>query len=476
MVVNWFILLYYILVFYVSKSVICDMNLAYEFLSNSGSVPKDTALFCLEVLGFYGALCILILIKEDLYDESLLNRILICAGEMFLSMAVTVSLNFFYSGISLLVLTDLLYYEHKRGARMFFVVAQVLQFVLCNDSILSYFYNNIQFSAYLAGFHPMVKAWLIIVQSLMTFMNIFLFVLFVNLMIIRQNDENLRILRLNIAISHKNIQLREANAKLKDYSETIKRMTEIEERNRLAREIHDTLGHALTGIVVSAEAGKILFDAAPEEARARFDVIGDTARQGLMDVRRSIHALRPDALESHGLEAALEKMVANFRESTGAEIIYEQMAGPLRLAHDEEDTLYRIVQEGLTNAIRHGRATRIHLSIERQDRDLRICITDNGIGLQETDAATNVGLSGTDGTNIDLQNTDKVNAEPPETDLTTDDSLPNDTPTSGFGLSYMKERVEMLKGKLRFGNREDGNRGFCLEAIIPLRGVNLEEE
>ena len=149
----------------------------------------------------------------------------------------------------------------------------------------------------------------------MTFTNILLFLLFVLTMIIRQKAENSRILRLNMALSGKNAELHEANVKLQEYSETIKRMTEIEERNRLAREIHDTLGHALTGIVVSADAGKILFDAAPEEAKARFDVIGQTARQGLEDVRRSIRALRPDALESHDLESALEKMIAPFQQA-----------------------------------------------------------------------------------------------------------------------------------------------------------------
>jgi signal transduction histidine kinase len=209
-------------------------------------------------------------------------------------------------------------------------------------------------------------------------------------------------------------------------------MTEIEERNRLAREIHDTLGHALTGIVVSADAGKILFDAAPEEAKARFDVIGQTARQGLEDVRRSIRALRPDALESHDLESALEKMIENFRETTGADIRYAQEAGKLLLAQDEEVTVYRIVQEGMTNAIRHGKATQINLIIDRKDRNLRVRIFDNGVGMQGK--------------------------------------------KTGFGLNYMKERVELLKGTLRYGNREDGSRGFSLEAEIPVRGVNPEAE
>ena len=432
MLVNLFVIMYYVIVCTVSKSVICEMNMAYAFLSNSGRIPHDTFTLCRDLLIYYGALCALILAKEDIYDENILNRVLICAGEMALSLIVVRTLNFYYSGIALLVLADLLYYENKKVPRVFFIVLQVLEFVIGNDAILSYFDNNIQFSSYLSGFDPMVRSWIIVAESLMTFTNILLFLLFVLTMIIRQKAENSRILRLNMALSGKNAELHEANVKLQEYSETIKRMTEIEERNRLAREIHDTLGHALTGIVVSADAGKILFDAAPEEAKARFDVIGQTARQGLEDVRRSIRALRPDALESHDLESALEKMIENFRETTGADIRYEQEAGKLRLAQDEEVTVYRIVQEGMTNAIRHGKATQINLIIDRKDRNLRVRIFDNGVGMQGK--------------------------------------------KTGFGLNYMKERVELLKGTLRYGNREDGSRGFFLEAEMPVRGVNPEAE
>ena len=432
MLVNLFVIMYYVIVCTVSKSVICEMNMAYAFLSNSGRIPHDTFTLCRDLLIYYGALCALILAKEDIYDENILNRVLICAGELALSVIVVRTLNFYYSGIALLVLADLLYYENKKVPRVFFIVLQVLEFVIGNDAILSYFDNNIQFSSYLSGFDPMVRSWIIVAESLMTFTNILLFLLFVLTMIIRQKAENSRILRLNMALSGKNAELHEANVKLQEYSETIKRMTEIEERNRLAREIHDTLGHALTGIVVSADAGKILFDAAPEEAKARFDVIGQTARQGLEDVRRSIRALRPDALESRDLESALEKMIENFRETTGADIRYEQEAGKLLLAQDEEVTVYRIVQEGMTNAIRHGKATQINLIIDRKDRNLRVRIFDNGVGMQGK--------------------------------------------KTGFGLNYMEERVELLKGSLRYGNREDGSRGFFLEAEIPVRGVNPETE
>ena len=429
---NWFILSYYIAVLSASKKVICNLKEAYAFLSVSEGIPVDTVTLCLKVLVFYAALSLLILLKEEICQENKTNVHLICLGEMFLSFVLIRAMNFYYSGIALLVLADLLYYADKKGLRVAYVIIQILEFVFGSDKILGYFYNNIQFSSYLYCFHPVARSWIVAVESSMTFINIFLFVIFALLMIMRQKNENSRILLLNTALSRKNVQLQEANIKLKEYSETIKQMTEITERNRLAREIHDTLGHSLTGIVVSADAGRILMDTAPEEAKIRFEVIGATARQGLLDVRRSIHALRPDALESHDIESALEKMIQNARETTGTEISYDQTAGDLILAQDEEDTLYRIVQEGLTNAVRHGHATSISVMVRREENSLKVSIRDNGIGSQNV--------------------------------------------KTGFGLDYMRERIEMLKGSLSYGNREDGCLGFYLEAVIPVRSWNPEDE
>lgn len=429
---NWFILLYFIVVLTTSKKVICDMDRAYLFLSTAEGIPVDSVTLCLKAFIFYGALSVLILLKQDICQELKIDLHLVCFFELILSFALVHAMNFYYSGVSLIVLADLLYYEDKKAPRIIYVVIQTLEFVFGNDRILGYFYNNIQFSSYLYCFHPVVRSWIVAVESIMNFINIFLFVIFVLLMIMRQKSENSRILLLNAALSDKNAQLHEANVKLMEYSETIRQMTEITERNRLAREIHDTLGHTLTGIVVSADAGRILMDTAPEEAKTRFEVIGTTARQGLLDVRRSIHALRPDALENHDIESALEKMVQNVRETTGTEIHYEQRAGKLIMAPDEEDTLYRIVQEGLTNAIRHGHATGISVIICREDSSIKVSIIDNGVGSQ--------------------------------------------TIKTGFGLDYMHERVEMLKGSLNYGNREDGSRGFCLEAIIPVRSRDPEDK
>ena len=237
-----------------------------------------------------------------------------------------------------------------------------------------------------------------------------------------QKEENARIRKLNE-------QLNQANDQLRDYAVNMERMTQMRERNRLAREIHDTLGHTLTGIIMGADAGLALFDVAPEESKKRIQVVAQSARDGLTDVRRSIKALRPDALEHSSLAQALEGLVENFRLTTSAQIAYYQEASELNLDVDEEDALYRVVQEGLTNAVRHGRADRISIRVTRTGDLVTVSIRDNGIGC---------------GTLVE-----------------------------GFGLRHMRERLDMLGGTLSYGNLEqgaqDGYTGFFITVGLPIR-------
>ena len=310
----------------------------------------------------------------------------------------------------------------------FFTAALILLFSFGRYEILYPLRGRVAFSAYLDYYSQTVRSFFAGTESLLICLNVLLFVLFMILLFTGQKAENSRIRKLNK-------QLNQANDRLRDYAFELERMTEVRERNRLAREIHDTLGHTLTGIIMGSDAGLALFDAAPEEAKKRIQVVAQAARDGLNDVRRSIKALRPDALENTTLEEALETMITNFKAATSAEVFYDQQAGPLAFAQDEEDTLYRVVQESMTNAVRHGRATEIAIRVTRRDSLLTIDVRDNGLGGGEDVKA-------------------------------------------GFGLRHMRERLELLGGSLTFGNREaleeDGERGFYLVVSLPIRGKEEE--
>lgn len=402
---------------------LCASFNAYGFLSAARQLPPVPWRMPLCALGLYTLLALLVWSKSLWPANRFVLRILICTAEIVLCIGVIEALDFYYTGVALLVLADLVHYVRSGRARLCFLALLMVIFSFARHEIMTLFTSRVSFDAYLSYYSQPVKSFFTGVESLTVSLNTLLFVLYMILLLTNQKRETLRIQRLYR-------QLHDANDQLRDYAVKLERMTEVRERNRLAREIHDTLGHTLTGIIMGADAVLALFDPAPEEARKRVRVIAQSARDGLNDVRRSIKALRPDALEKASIEEALETLVTNFHQTTSADIRYEQLAGPLSLASDEEDTLYRVIQESMTNAVRHGRATEIHVRLTRREDLLTIEVRDNGLGCGGEEVQ------------------------------------------EGFGLRHMRERLGLLGGSLTCGDRtgEDGARGFYMVVSLPLRG------
>jgi two-component system, NarL family, sensor histidine kinase DevS len=150
------------------------------------------------------------------------------------------------------------------------------------------------------------------------------------------------------------------------------------ERQRLARELHDETGQALTSILLGLKA--------VEEARtgAETDAAATQLRElivgTLQDVRRLAVELRPKALDDFGLVAALERLVSGFSESTGIAVELEASLGDERLPAEVETMLYRIVQEALTNVVKHARASRVSIILIRRDRKVTALVEDDGQG------------------------------------------------------------------------------------------------
>ena len=419
---NFSILAFYSLICVTTTFRICDSLGAQDFLNSVRQIPQYPWQMPVQSLSLYVLLCAVSYFKLTRPIEQFPLRVVICVVEIALCAGIIVSLNFYYSGVALLVLADLVHYIRNNKMRLYIIAILSLMFAFVRFEIVEQFTNGIAFSAYLDYYNPMIRSCFTSLESLMVCLNILLFVLYMILLFTNQKEENERIRKLNE-------QLNQANDQLRDYAVNMERMTQMRERNRLAREIHDTLGHTLTGIIMGADAGLALMDVAPEESRKRIQVVAQTARDGLTDVRRSIKALRPDALERYALAQALEGLVESFRLTTSAQIAYFQEAGDLKLATDEEDTLYRVVQEGLTNAVRHGRADRIEIRITRTGDAVSVSVRDNGTGCTALE--------------------------------------------EGFGLRHMRERLEMLGGTLAYGNldkdAEDGYTGFFITVCLSVR-------
>ncbi|MBW4607970.1 MAG: PAS domain-containing protein, partial [Hassallia sp. WJT32-NPBG1] len=154
----------------------------------------------------------------------------------------------------------------------------------------------------------------------------------------------------------------------------------LEERNRMAREIHDTLAQAFTGILIQVDAATQVLTDDVEATQAHLDTIEELARTGLSEARRSVTALRPQLLEEGDLSSALERLVNQMRVATNTDIIYSIQGVAYSLPAEVENNLLRIGQEALTNAIKYANANEIRIELVYDDAQCRLQVKDDGQG------------------------------------------------------------------------------------------------
>ncbi len=171
-----------------------------------------------------------------------------------------------------------------------------------------------------------------------------------------------------------------AYRKLIEVSQEREQLAATEERSRLARELHDTLAHTLTAVIVSLEAGKKLLEREPQKALAEISKSQEQARKGLDEVRLTVKALRPLDLEGMDFTAAL-KSIARDYSGSGIDISFE-IDENLNLPPSLQTTLYRIIQESITNSIRHGKANTIAVSLHYKEQSLLLEVEDDGKGCE----------------------------------------------------------------------------------------------
>ncbi len=346
--------------------------------------------------------------------------LLLCAG-------ILVCTEFSFSGVMLLGVTNAIVYfslDSKKG--MLLLVPMLILYLLVDYSLLSPLMPLTSLNTYVDMLPRVARALVYAARNIMTSMVALLTILLTVQIARRQARENKRIAELNQQLTRAADELRLANLQLHDYAERSIEMGRVRERNRLAREIHDTIGHTLTAISTGLQAVRATLSIDPIRSAEQIDRIAELASTGLTDVRRSVRELRPDALERHTLIGALANMADQLQSSTGTELTLD--VDPVRLSGDEEETIYRIVQESATNAIRHGHAKRIRVRLKQFDTHILIEIWDDGDGCQDVE--------------------------------------------EGFGLSHIRERVESLGGLMMHVGNHAG--GFRVCAHLTLRkGVEL---
>jgi signal transduction histidine kinase len=155
----------------------------------------------------------------------------------------------------------------------------------------------------------------------------------------------------------------------------------LEERNRMAREIHDTLAQSFTGIIIHARSAERKITVDPEKAQAYLAQVQNLARTGLAEARRSVEALRrPYLLENNDLLSAFKHLTTQLESSTGTIIVCEAIGIPYGLPSEVENNLLRIGQEALTNALKYAKATEIRVELIYQSTQCTLRINDDGQG------------------------------------------------------------------------------------------------
>lgn len=189
-------------------------------------------------------------------------------------------------------------------------------------------------------------------------------------------------------------QLSSALVQLRRYSLKIENQATLQERNRIAREIHDTLGHTLTAQSIQLDSGLLLLTSAKtEQASCFFNTSKSLCAQALQEVRQSVSMLRSDCLLKESLEDAIATLIAEFQTTTAiapALIIKLQHPLPLELSL----VVYRIFQAAITNIICHSEATTTSIQLTTNSQMLYLVIQDNGKGFDPSQNSTGFGLQG----------------------------------------------------------------------------------
>ncbi len=198
-----------------------------------------------------------------------------------------------------------------------------------------------------------------------------------------------------------------ANAKLREQSAAIEQLATARERNRLARDLHDTLAHSLAGLVVQTEAIDTLIDPDNADARSELAKARSLAQAGLKEARQAIVDLRANPVEDLGLARALERAAIDFGDRSGVQIDLHvgELLKPIN--NDVGAQILRITQEAFNNIEQHAGARQVKVSLNQANDKLQLVISDDGQGF-------------------------------------TDDEVANDR----FGLKGMRERAEMIGAKL----------------------------
>lgn len=415
---NFFMITCYAMIFMFSTNYIIANNLSRDFLSSLNYIPEDPGLIFFETLILFSCVIVLINFFDHRVKEYPFENLLFLSIETILGFFIMKSLYFSYNGIIYLIFCDALFRFKESKYVKWLTIPLSLLLIISNYDFFNTLFPLVNADAYFEVYTSTTRGLLQVGINFLDIINLLFFILFLMIYIANEVQENER-------MTQELIMVHQVNHELENYAAVSEKIAEDKERKRLAREIHDTLGHALTGIAAGVDACIAMIDINPQATKKQLMVISKVVRQGIVDVRNSLNKLRPGALEQHGFKGAIENMIEEFTSVSDLTISLDYRLDKVDFENTKEDILFRVIQESVTNAVRHGDATHIDISLYIEDNSLYLKIQDNGQGCEEIHY--------------------------------------------GFGLKQMKERLGMINGKVAY----DGHHGFLTIVTIPLQEGEL---
>ncbi|VTS44677.1 sensor histidine kinase [Streptococcus gordonii] len=419
MVINLVAIVYNASIYLFATNYVAAKGFSHSLLERLDAIPGSPSLIFWVSISMYACLLLVMYYRErhpnqlSVYDKATIIEIL-------LMLVIFSVLHSSYNGLLLLVFADIFYgskeFNSSKDKKYWFsfIILSFGMLLLSNYDLMSLFIKLPSLDTYIRFYPESVRLLLLFGKNFLYSLNIVVFMISLLFYILSAITERHR-------IEEELRMASQANRELNSYLALSEKIAEDRERKRIAREIHDTLGHALTGISAGIDAVKVLVDIDTNRAKEQLNNVSVVVRDGIRDVRGSLNKMRPGALENNTLKEALIKIIREYEAISNLEIHLRYEWDNIDLDIAKEDIVFRVIQESITNSVRHGHAKTIWIELLEEESYV-MTIQDDGVGF--------------DGLHY------------------------------GYGLKQMQERLMIIGGSVRFENRD----GFYTYIEIPKIG------
>lgn len=419
MVINLVAIVYNASIYLFATNYVAAKGFSHSLLERLDAIPGSPSLIFWVSISLYGSLLLVMYYRErhpnqlSVYDKATIIEIL-------LMLVIFSVLHSSYNGLILLVFADIFYgskeFNSSKDKKYWFsfIILSFGMLLLSNYDLMSLFIKLPSLDTYIRFYPESVRLLLLFGKNFLYSLNIVVFMISLLFYILSAITDRHR-------IEEELRMASQANRELNSYLALSEKIAEDRERKRIAREIHDTLGHALTGISAGIDAVKVLVDIDTNRAKEQLNNVSVVVRDGIRDVRGSLNKMRPGALENNTLKEALIKIIREYEAISNLEIHLRYEWDNIDLDIAKEDIVFRVIQESITNSVRHGHAKTIWIDLLEEESYV-MTIQDDGVGFDELHY--------------------------------------------GYGLKQMQERLMIIGGSVRFENRD----GFYTHIEIPKIG------